>query len=115
MSKYVIRAPFSVHLVRFETVKEGEQTRKYRREQSYFHGPEPIELSDEDALAHMHKLEPKDDGAKKLFADFHDKQDAAIEARKAQDGNTKSLAAQVSEAVVGALIAAGVIKPKAAA
>jgi hypothetical protein len=116
MAKYTVRAPFAIHLQWVEKTKDANGTeRKTLREQSYFNGPTPIELTDADALKHMHKLEPADDAAKKLFGDYHDKQDEAIAARQAQDGNTKSLAAQVAEAVVGALIAAGVIKPKASA
>jgi hypothetical protein len=115
-SKYTIRAPFAVHLVHTSTVEDHDgRKRLVRKEESFFHSDgKPIELSNADALAHMHKLEPADDASRQLFQEFHDKQERARAARQAQDGSgNKSLGAQVSEAVVGALIAAGVVKVKA--
>lgn len=112
MAKYTIRAPFSVHLAWFEKTNDSGVERKIRREQSYFYGKEPVSLSDADALMHMHKLEPADADAKKLFGDYQEKMDDARDARQAKDGNTKSLTAQVTESVVAALAAAGVIKAK---
>ncbi len=113
MAKYIVRKPFAVHLAWFEDQDMGDgKTRKIRREQSYFHGPSPVELSNADAMLHMHKLEPVDAAAKALFQDYHDKQEEARDSRQARDGNTKTMAAQIAEAVVGALIAAGILKAK---
>lgn len=109
MAKYTVRPPFAVHLEWFEIQRQGTAERKVKREQSYFYGTDAIELKDADAIAHMHKLEPVDDDAKALFSEIQDKQEAARAARQSSDGNTKSMAAQIAEAVTGALLAAGLI------
>jgi hypothetical protein len=133
MAKYIVRPPFAVHLAWFETQEVGGQKRKIRREQSYFYSKDPVELNDVDAIEHMHKLEPVDAAAKKLFGDLNDAKDEARTGRQSQDGNGKSIATQVTEAmiaaqrqgqegnnksiaeaVIAALLAAGVIKPKEA-
>jgi hypothetical protein len=111
MGLFRIRAPFAVHLAWFDTVPDGKTSRRVRREKSHFHGEDPVELSDTDAIAHMHKLEPVDAAAVKLFGDFYDRQAALIAARQGPAPG-QSLAQEVTGAVIGALIGAGLIKPK---
>lgn len=111
MSKYNIRPPFAVHLEQINEVKQpGGAVVRQRTAQSFFPGA-PVELSDADALVHLHKLEPADEASKKFLGDFHAKQARALAARSASDGGP-SLAEEVSAAVVSALIAAGVIQAK---
>ncbi len=68
---------FAVHLEKIVAVDGPNGTKGKRRvEQSHFAGA-PIELEDVDAISHVHKLEPIDEAAKKLFADFYARQDRA--------------------------------------
>ena len=113
MSKYNIRPPFAVHLEKItETEQPGGSKIRQRTAQSFFPG-QPVELSDNDAMTHLHKLEPADSGAKKLIDEFHEFQARAAAARSGANSGP-SLAQEVSAAVVNSLIAAGVIKQKAA-
>jgi len=116
VSTYMIRAPFAVHL---HQVKERKQPGgRILREPftvSHFSGEDakPIELSDAEALAHIHKLEPHDDSAKALFETYHEKQRQAAEARRRQEREMQgpSLSQELALAMVSVLQEAGVIKP----
>lgn len=109
MAKYLIRAPFALHLVKIVPYTENGVQRRRFVEESFFHGPDPVELTDTQALAHMHKLEPADVVSKKLFDKYHDDQAAAIKARSAAAGNEISLAQQISAAVIGTLVELGIV------
>jgi hypothetical protein len=108
MAKYNIRQPFAIHLeVITDTVRPDGAKMRQRTQQSYFPGQE-LELTNEQALEHLHKLEPADAAANKFLTAFHAKQEAAAAARQAQDEGPT-----VAQQIIQALVEAGVIKPKA--
>jgi hypothetical protein len=108
MAQYRIRAPFSVHLERIAAVNQGGRVHRRRETTSHFHGS-TVDLSDADAMAHMHKLEPVDETSRALFAAYHEKQ-AEIRAARQAAASGPSLATEVTSAVMAALTAAGVVK-----
>ncbi len=111
MAKYVIRRPFSIHLHKSsKVVQPGGATIQQVNTQSLFSDDKdtPVELTDDEAFAHMHKLEPADGEAKKLFAVYHAKQTDAREARG--DGDTRGMEERIASAVVQTLVEAGAIK-----
>jgi hypothetical protein len=117
--KFQVRTPFAIHLQWVEIIEMPDGSkRKQVREQSFFSHPsnqqkgDVFELSAENAIAHMHKLEPMDEDAKKLFGEYHDEQEKARAARQATDGNTKSMEERIASSVVAALVAAGVVSAK---
>lgn len=114
MAKYSIRQPFAVHLETMTDTQKGDGTTvKTRNQQSFFPG-QPIELTDADAMAHFHKLEPADAESKKLFDAFHKRQSDAIKSRDPEDNLDDRIAAAVAAAVADALAKAGVGQKAAA-
>jgi hypothetical protein len=111
MAKYSIRQPFAIHLDKV-TERPGPDGKPIRTKNvdSHFAG-ESIELTDAQALAHLHKIESADGAAKQFLDAYHAEQAKNIAARVATTG--PSLAQEVSAAVVAALAAAGVIDVKA--
>lgn len=109
MGKYKVKdARFAVHLQKVEG-REDPRTGKILKhitEQSYYAGS-PFELSDEDAIAHIHKIEPIDDSAKALFKRFHDEQDRKWAARS---NPTADLVETISAAVIKRLAEEGHLK-----
>lgn len=107
MGKYAIRQPFAVHLEVINDVEkpDGQKVRQ-RTQQSFFPG-QPIELTDVQAIEHLHKLEPADPAATKFLKEFHAKQDAQLAARE-DDGPT--IDERIASAVNDALVKAGVLK-----
>jgi len=110
MAKYTIRDPrFAVHL---EKIKEsrlpnGKLTRSREQDSKYF--GEMLELTDAEAMAHLHKLAPADEAAQQLFADFYATQEADRRARNPTPV-ANSQAGDIAAAVVQALAQAGVVR-----
>lgn len=105
-----IRQPFSVHLEKvLETEANNGTVTREKVVTPHFSNKNksPIDLSPEDVLIHLHKLEPVDDEAKKFFAAYHAEKDKARGTTQA-DGPTSE--ERVASAVIAALVAAGVIK-----
>jgi hypothetical protein len=108
MAKYNIRQPFAIHLeIVTDTETPNGAKMRQRTQQSFFPG-QPIELNDDQALEHLHKLEPACPESKKFLAAYHAKQDAAAASRLVVDEGPT-----VAEQIIAALVAAGVIVPKA--
>jgi hypothetical protein len=107
---FKVRAPFTVHLERVQEIDKGNGVKlKQLNVQSTFAG-NTVDLTPKEAMIHLHKLEPADAQAHKFLAEHHARQDAARRERQADAG--PGLVEQVSAAVVAALVAAGVIKPR---
>lgn len=86
MAKYNIRQPFAVHLEIFtDTVRPDGTKMRQRTQQSFFPG-QSVELTDAQALEHLHKLEPADPAATKFVGAYHARQDAIADARQAAEG-----------------------------
>ena len=111
MAKYNIRQPFAVHLeVVTDVVKPDGRKVRQRTQQSYFPG-QAIEFTDDQALEHLHKLEPADPAAEKFLKGFNARQDEVRAAR--EDRDSSALDDRIAAAVADALAKAG-IKSKAA-
>lgn len=109
-----VRQPFSVHLEKIlETEAQNGTVTREKVVTPHFSNKNksPIDLSPEDVLIHLHKLEPVDDEAKKFFAAYHAEKDRGL-ATTQVDGPTSE--ERVASAVIAALVTAGVIKPAAA-
>jgi hypothetical protein len=106
MAKFNIRQPFAVHLEKFVDNVEPNGTKTRRRlAQSFFPGQE-VELTEDEALAHLHKLEPADAASTKFFKAYHDNQAQMIAARQPQeDGPSidERIAAAVDERIADAV------------
>jgi hypothetical protein len=107
--KFKIRKPFSIHIetVVQRTRADGKKFREPKVVSHFADDGDPIELTEEQALAHLHKLAPYDDAAKAFIDKFYADQAAA---RAHLTPAPQSLHAEIAAAVTAALVSAGVVK-----